>query len=78
MANKLIPIETKLARYTMLGNGCWQWLGGKDRDGYGVFGHHKGKQLRAHRASYEFHVGRYGVTFQHVSAIALKKHWKHV
>lgn len=36
--------------------GCWIWNGCKDRDGYGFF-RYKGKNLRAHRVSYEIHVG---------------------
>lgn len=60
MANKLIPIEEKLRRYDVAESGCWQWNGASDRDGYGVFGHHRGKQIRAHRASYELHIGSIG------------------
>ena len=56
MAGKLISIEEKLKRYLVADNGCWNWIGSKDRDGYGVFGHHRNKQFRAHRASFEFHV----------------------
>jgi len=33
---------------------CWLWNGPKDRDGYGLI-FHKGKQVRAHRLSYELH-----------------------
>ena len=57
MANHLIPISEKLKRYVENDNGCWEWSSTRDRDGYGVFGHGRGKQLRAHRASYEFHKG---------------------
>ena len=38
-------------------HGCWIFLGNTDRDGYGVFGHGRSKQLRAHRASFEFYKG---------------------
>jgi hypothetical protein len=33
-------------------SGCWLWPGTLDRDGYGVIGEN-GRQLRAHRISYE-------------------------
>jgi hypothetical protein len=58
MSPPLIPIEQKLKNYSVSDKGCWIFLGAKDRDGYGVFGHTKGKQLRAHRASYEFYKGK--------------------
>lgn len=35
---------------------CWVWTGGKFRRGYGAF-HAKGKQLKAHRFSWELHYG---------------------
>jgi len=57
MSAKLISIEEKLKRYFVTDSNCWSWTGSKDRNGYGVFGHHRNKQLRAHRAAYEFHVG---------------------
>ena len=57
MAGKLLSIEEKLKRYVIDKHNCWNWIGSKDRDGYGVFGHHRNKQIRAHRASYELHIG---------------------
>lgn len=39
---------------------CWEWLGYKDKDGYGVFGKRiKGKYVitKAHRFSYEIYIG---------------------
>lgn len=57
MANKLISIEEKLKRYMVDDRNCWNWIAAKDKDGYGVFSHHRGKQIRAHRASYFFHIG---------------------
>ena len=57
MANKLISIEEKLKKYVVDDRNCWNWIGSKDRDGYGVFGHHRNKQIRAHRASYSFYIG---------------------
>lgn len=36
--------------------GCWIWIGGKDKYGYGQFGE-GGRNYRAHRYSYELYVG---------------------
>jgi hypothetical protein len=58
MAPPLIPIAKKLLRYEVAENGCWNWMAAKDRDGYGMLTHHRGKQIRAHRASYELHVAK--------------------
>ena len=41
-------------------NGCWEWTGAQYASGYGRYraaGGRSGKMIRAHRASYEFHVG---------------------
>jgi len=57
MSPPLIPISEKLKRYVIIESGCWQWVGSKDRDGYGVFSHHRNKQIRAHRASYSYNFG---------------------
>ena len=37
-------------------SGCWEWIGGRDAQGYGVAGHHG----RAHRLSYEANIGPVG------------------
>lgn len=42
-------------RSKIVENGCREWIGGKDEDGYGLFKVHT-KSVRAHRKSYElFH-----------------------
>lgn len=38
-------------------NGCWEWKGYRTKKGYGTIGSGKGKQLRAHRLSWEIHNG---------------------
>lgn len=38
---------------------CWNWTGGKTGKGYGQF-YLRGKNLRAHRASYEHFIGEIG------------------
>lgn len=58
MSNKLIPIAEKVSRYSISATGCWEYTGTRDRDGYGVFTHTRNKQVRAHRAAFEFHVGQ--------------------
>lgn len=38
--------------------GCWLWKGGIEESGYGVFYPNRLRRQRAHRVSYEMHVGR--------------------
>ncbi len=39
---------------------CWKWTGCRDQDGYGQLGIGGGKQVKAHRFSYETYVGKIG------------------
>lgn len=34
-------------------NACWPWTGTRDRNGYGVIGDERHRQIRAHRIAYE-------------------------
>jgi hypothetical protein len=43
-------------KYVLLGDGCWEWAGGRMPKGYGIFAH-DGRQGYAHRASYKMHHG---------------------
>jgi hypothetical protein len=55
---RLVPLSERFLRYYRPGDPaeCWPWLGSTDRDGYGVIGDERQRQLRAHRVSYErFH-----------------------
>lgn len=38
-------------------SGCWLWVGGTTRGGYGVFYWSGSKHIRAHRAAYEIYNG---------------------
>jgi len=45
-----------LSKATHVDSGCWEWLGGKSLEGYGLF--YKGKvHMEAHRYSYETFIG---------------------
>lgn len=37
-------------------NGCWEWIGSRDIDGYGQLTH-KGRRVRAHRLSFQSFTG---------------------
>jgi len=52
------PIEKKFWHYVVKGaiNECWEWLGYKDKDGYGKIGTRK-TNIGAHRISWELHYG---------------------
>lgn len=49
-------IDRVLSRYSVNENGCWIYLGSKDKDGYGVVGVLK-KQKRAQRVVFEYFFG---------------------
>lgn len=56
MAPKVRPVETRIHAFYKKTDSCWEWLGTKDRDGYGKIWHKK-KQMRAHRVMFEICVG---------------------
>lgn len=58
MTDELVKRPTPIERFMekvvpVPESGCWLWLGGVDADGYG----HMNGNRRAHRVSYERHVG---------------------
>ena len=47
-----------MERVTVLPNGCWEWTGATNEDGYGVIGAGGGLGLKTvHKLSYELHKG---------------------
>jgi len=57
MAPPLKSISEHMKNYQIDSKGCWIFGGNHDKNGYGIFMHGRGKQLRAHRVSFEFHHG---------------------
>ena len=56
-ANRRFAPEQRLdMKYEVREDGCWQWTGSIDRNGYGSFWFNKTMAL-AHRVSYELKVG---------------------
>lgn len=49
-------IERLFGQMVISENGCWVWVGSRDRDGYGLITW-EGTNLRPHRVSYEHFVG---------------------
>jgi hypothetical protein len=61
MGRKIPPLAERLmAKVRVEAGGCWTWTGAMTHNGYGKIwsGGEDPKCLRAHRASYEAHVGR--------------------
>lgn len=50
----ILSLEAKSTKITE--SGCWIWMCGEDKDGYGQFSL-QNKNIRAHRASWMVHVG---------------------
>jgi hypothetical protein len=49
-------IDKFLSQVKFLPNGCWEWQGAKDKDGYGIFAKRNGT-IRAHRIAYSWAKG---------------------
>jgi hypothetical protein len=50
-------IEDRLRdKYVITELGCWEWMANKTHNGYGQI-YYNGSQRRAHRVSYEIHIG---------------------
>lgn len=47
-----MSLEHKLAKYIVPTDGCWEWQGGRNADGYGYFSVDR-KPIGAHRFMYE-------------------------
>lgn len=62
----------------LVGDGCWEWQGNKHRR-YGQFWH-DGKTVRAHRWSYEYHVGPIpeGLAIDHICENPSCVRWDHL
>ena len=51
-------LEIRFWKKVQKGHGCWEWTGSKDRKGYGRIKPTLVKgNLKAHRVSYELHIG---------------------
>lgn len=60
MSKKQDPEDRFYAKIIELPNGCWQWIGAKDKEkgkGYGQFNAGKGKTVLAHRFAWELEHG---------------------
>ncbi len=63
------PTDERFQRYVVeKPNGCWEWTGWIDVDGYGGFRNDNGTSCKAHRWSYEYHRGPIapGLTIDHL------------
>lgn len=54
--SRYTPIEVRFWSNVEITNDCWNWIGLKDKDGYGRI-RIKGKQMRTHRFSWQIHCG---------------------
>lgn len=57
MSDLLALMPARFAdKLQVIDSGCWEWIGWRDRDGYGQFWH-EGRHIGAHRFSYQLAVG---------------------
>lgn len=54
------PLESRFWSYVSKGDSCWLWIGARTVTGYGAIGAERPsrKTLKAHRVSYELHLGK--------------------
>ncbi len=62
MARNFTPLEWRFWPKVRIRDGCWEWIGSKDKLGYGRInsGGHTGVPMLAHRVAYEDLVGPIG------------------
>ena len=56
MPTKIDPVTRFWSQVVKQESGCWEWIGAKDKDGYGQFTAND-RNNRAHRYSYQLHKG---------------------
>lgn len=54
---KYLTIEERFLQKVEIKNECWEWQGKLDKNGYGRFAVNR-KNIRSHRFSYEFYIGK--------------------
>lgn len=55
---RALPIEERFwSKVAKSEDGCWEWQGRPDKDGYGHIGAIDGREVKAHRLSYEMAYG---------------------
>lgn len=59
LSKKVVSPKKRFFKYVVIKtSGCWEWIGGKSHNGYGLFSLSAKKQIRAHRFSYEIYNGK--------------------
>lgn len=51
------PILERFWSNVLIGDGCWEWQAGRNREGYGKFWTPENPNARAHRFAYETEIG---------------------
>jgi hypothetical protein len=57
MAHRTAPTERNFWSRVRKSDGCWEWTGGHNALGYGLWSPKRGEQALAHRVAYEALVG---------------------
>lgn len=65
------PDKRFMAKVSVVDGECWEWTAYIDRKGYGVFGIDSRNLVKAHRYSYELHVGPipHGMQLDHLCRV---------
>lgn len=53
----MMTLEQRVFGKFLIGDGCWEWIASRYRNGYGQLGRRAGEPQMAHRAVYELLVG---------------------
>lgn len=53
----VLPLHQRFWGKVLIGDGCWEWIAGRNHQGYGQFHDAPRHQVQAHRFAYEWIVG---------------------